>query len=102
MSGSVLRLRHDIWVRIREILELFGISWSIEEYERIYSFQEPFSHENNQNANKTYIDKVLNNLKAEISKRNIVFGFSELIEQLTKVKQEYTISSKQCRISQFV
>jgi DNA repair photolyase len=102
ISGSVLRLRHDIWVRIREILELFGKSWSIEEYERIYGFQEPFSHENNQNANKTYIDKVLNNLKAEISKRNIVFGFGELIEQLTKVKQEYTISSKQCRISEFV
>jgi len=102
VSGSVLRLRHDIWVRIREILELFGISWSIEEYERIYGFQEPFTHENNQSANKTYIDKVLNNLKDEVSKRNIVFGFSELIEQLTKVKQDYTISSKQCRISEFV
>jgi len=95
-------LRHDIWVRIKEILELFGISWSIEEYERIYGFQEPFLHENNQSANKTYIDKVIDNLKDEVSKRNIVFGFSELIEELTKVKQEYTISSKQCRISEFV
>jgi DNA repair photolyase len=102
ISGSVLRLRHDIWVRIKEILELFGISWSIEEYERIYGFQEPFLDENNQCANKTYIDKVLDNLKDEVSKRNIVFGFSELIEELTKVNQEYTISSKQCRISEFV
>jgi DNA repair photolyase len=102
ISGSVLRLRHDIWVRIKEILELFGISWTIEEYERIYGFQEPFMHDNNQSANKTYIDKVLDNLKYEVSTRNIVFGFSELIEQLTKVKQEYTISSKQCRISEFV
>jgi DNA repair photolyase len=101
ISGSVLRLRHDIWIRIREILELIGISWSIEEYERIYGFQEPFSNEKNQSANKTYIDKVLNNLKYEVSKRNIVFGIEELIEQLTKVKQEYTISSKQCRISEF-
>jgi DNA repair photolyase len=102
ISGSVLRLRYDIWVRIREILELFGISWTIEEFERIYSFQEPFMHDNNQSANKTYIDKVLDNLKDEVSKRNIVYGFNELIEELTKVKQEYTISSKQSRISEFV
>ena len=102
ISGSVLRLRHDIWVRIKEILnylEYLGRLKSMKEY---MVFKNLFTHENNQSANKTYIDKVLNNLKDEVSKRNIVFGFSELIEELTKVKQDYTISSKQCRISEFV
>jgi DNA repair photolyase len=102
ISGSVLRLRHDIWARIKEILELFGISWAIREYERIYGFQEPFFHEKNLSANRTYIDKVVNNLKDEISKRNIAFGFDQLIEQITQLRQGYKISLKQCKMSEFV
>jgi DNA repair photolyase len=102
ISGSVLRLRNDIWTRIKEILELFGILWAIQQYERIYGFQEPFFHEKNLGANKTYTGKVIDNLKNEISKKDIVFGFSQLIAQITQLKQGYPISSKQCKISEFV
>jgi DNA repair photolyase len=102
ISGSVLRLRHDIWARIREILKLFRISWAIREYERIYGFQEPFFHENNLSASRTYTDKVLNNLKDEISKRNIAFGFNQLIEQITQPRQVCAISLKQRKMSEFV
>lgn len=102
ISGSVLRLRNDIWPRIKQILELFGISEVIREYERIYGFQEPFFHENNLGANKTYIDKVISNLKNDISKKDIAFGFSELIEQMTRLRKSYPISFKQSRISEFV
>jgi DNA repair photolyase len=102
ISGSVLRLRNDIWPRIKQILELFGISEVIREYERIYGFQEPFFHENNLGANKTYIDKVISNLKDDISKKDIAFGFNELIEQMTRLRKSYPISFKQSRISEFV
>jgi DNA repair photolyase len=101
ISGSVLRLRHDIWTRIKEILELFGILEVIREYERIYGFQEPFFHENNLGASKTYTDKVISKVKNEISKKDIVFGFNELIEQITPLRKSYPISFKQCRISEF-
>jgi hypothetical protein len=53
-------------------------------------------------ANRTYTDKVMNNLKDEISKRNIAFGFDQLIEQITKLRQRYAISLKQCKMSEFV
>ena len=102
ISGSVLRLRQDIWIRIREILELFGLSRAIREYERIYGFQEPFLHENNLSANRAYTDKVMSNLKDEISKRNISFGFNQLIEQITQSRQAFAISLKQCKMSDFV
>ena len=102
LSGSVLRLRHDIWTRIRHILESLGFLWVIREYERIYGFQEPLLHENNLSANKIYTDKVLNNLKDAITKRNIVFGFNELMEQISQLAMSYPISLKQCKISEFV
>jgi len=102
ISGSILRLRYDIWNRIKEILEIFGILWTVKEYERIYGFQEPFLHENNLSANKAYTDKVVNNLKDQISKRNLVFGIDEIIDQISDLTKEYTISLKQHQISDFV
>ena len=102
MSGSVLRLRNDIWTRIRQILESLGFLWAIREYEGIYGFQEPLLHENNLSANKIYTDKVLNNLKDQITKRNIEFGFNELIKQISQLAMSYPISLKQCTISEFV
>jgi len=91
ISGSILRLRYDIWNRIKEILEIFGILWTVKEYERIYGFQEPFLHEKNLSANKAYTDKVVNNLKDQISKRNLVFGIDEIIDQISHLTQDYTI-----------
>lgn len=102
ICGSVLRLRHDIWIRIVEILELFGTSWATKEYERIYGFQVPFLHENSLSANTTYTDNVVNNLKAVISKKNIAFGFNELLQQITNSRQSYAISLKQRKLSEFV
>jgi hypothetical protein len=44
----------------------------------------------------------MNGLKNELSKRNIEFGFDKLIELISNKKSEYVISTKQCRISEFV
>jgi DNA repair photolyase len=101
VSGSILRLRSDIWNRIRDILELLGISWSIEDYEKIFGFQEPLMNDNNLSASTTYSDNVINYLKYELSKRNIEFGFDKLIECISNFKSEFAISTKQCRISEF-
>ena len=102
VSGSVLRLRSDIWVRIRDMLELLGISSSIEDYERIFGFQEPFANDKNLSAGATYSDNVINFLKDELSRRNIVFGFNKLIECISDTKLEYAISKKQCRMSEYI
>ncbi|MGE5683702.1 MAG: SPL family radical SAM protein [Nitrososphaerota archaeon] len=102
ISGSILRLRRDIWIRIREILELLGISWSIEEYEKIFGFQEPLMNDNNLSANTAYSDNVINCLKYELSRKNIEFGFDKLIEYISNLTSEYAISTKQYRISEFI
>jgi len=102
ISGSVLRLRYDIWSRIREVLELIDLSWAIKEYEQIFGFQEPILHENNLTADERYTDKVMSNLKYEILNRNIEFGFENLIAQISRMKQECPVSLQQCRISEFL
>jgi len=102
VCGSILRLRYDIWIRIKEILQLFGVSWATKEYEMIYGFQEPFLYKYNLSANTTYTDNVINNLKAEISKKNILFGFNELMQQITESRQTCAISSKQLKLNDFV
>jgi hypothetical protein len=65
-------------------------------------FQEPFLHENNLSANKAYTDRVVKNLKDQISKGNLVFGINEIINQISQFTQDYTISSKQQQLSDFV
>ncbi len=101
VCGSILRLRRDIWIRIKQILQLFGLSWITKEYEIIYGFQEPFLDKYNLSANTTYTDNVVNNLKAEISKKNILYGFNELIQQITESRYTY-VTSKQLKLSDFV
>lgn len=102
ISGSILRLRRDIWIRIREILELLGISCSIEEYEKIFGFREPLMNDNNLSASTAYSDNVFNFLKYELSRKNIEFGFDKLIKCISNLKSEYAISTKQYRISEFI
>jgi len=80
-------------------LEFYGLSKNMRKY---MGFQEPFLHENNLSANKAYTDKVVNNLKDQISKRNLVFGIDEIIDQISHLTQDYTISLKQHQISDFV
>jgi ligand-binding sensor protein len=68
----------------------------------IYGFQEPFLYKYNLSANTTYTDNVINNHKAEISKKNILFGFNELMQQITESRQTCAISSKQLKLNDFV
>jgi DNA repair photolyase len=102
ISGSVLRMRYDIWSRIRQVLELMNLPWAIKEYEQLYDFQEPIVHENNLTADELYTDKVMSILKYQVLNKNIEFGFEKLIAKISKVKQQFPVSLQQCRISEFL
>jgi len=102
ISGSVLRMRYDIWSRIRQVLELMNLPLTIKEYEQLYDFQEPIVHENNLTADELYTDKVMSILKYQVLNKNIEFGFEKLIAKISKVKQQFPVSLQQCRISEFL
>jgi DNA repair photolyase len=78
--GALLRLRYDIWERIKTILELLDIENGIDEYKNvIYQFREPLKPWYNVTASKTYETKVIQNLKEKVLKKGMIFDFPDLI-----------------------
>ena len=79
--GALLRLRYDIWERMKTILELLDIENGIDEYKNvIYQFREPLKPGYNVTASKTYETKVIQNLKEKALEKGMIFDFPDLIE----------------------
>jgi DNA repair photolyase len=77
--GAVLRLRSDIWERVKSILSLLGIKKGIEKYKNeIYKFKEPLAARENINAKSSYEIYVLQNLKKQVLDKKIKFDFPDL------------------------
>jgi DNA repair photolyase len=78
--GALLRLRADIWERIKIILNLLGVNNGVDEYKRrIYQFTQPMKHGYNITANESYSRQVLQNLKEKVLKKGMLFNFPSLI-----------------------
>jgi DNA repair photolyase len=60
--GAMLRLRTDIWERMKLALRLLEIPDGIERYRQIYNFEEPLNA-NYVSANKRYAEKVIGRLE---------------------------------------
>jgi DNA repair photolyase len=79
--GSTLRLREDIWKRMKTIFELLGIEKnnSIKEYRRLYRFSEPLRHNHNLAVDRIYSNTILENIRKAAMSRGMSFGFPHLI-----------------------
>jgi DNA repair photolyase len=78
--GAILRLRSDIWERMKIILELLNIENGIEEYKNnTYQFREPLKPWYNITVNKTYETKVIQNLKEKVLEKGMIFDFPDFI-----------------------
>ncbi|MEJ7641996.1 MAG: hypothetical protein WKF36_07355 [Candidatus Nitrosocosmicus sp.] len=79
--GSTLRLRADIWERMKTIFELLGIEKnnSIKEYSRLYRFSEPLRQGHNLAVDRFYSNTTLENLMEAAKGRGMSFGFPHLI-----------------------
>ena len=78
ISGAILRLRADIWDRMKTILRMLGIRNGIQEYNRIFHFTEPLRSEYNIAADQFYSKTILENLKKSVLRRGISFDFPDL------------------------
>ena len=78
--GAVLRLRSDIWERIKIILKLLNIKNGINEYKgSIYQFVEPLKPGYNIAANETYSRKAIGSLEQKVLEKGMIFDFPYLI-----------------------
>lgn len=63
--GAMLRLRTDIWERIKLALRLLEIPGGIEKYQQIYNFEEPLDAKYIA-ADKKYAEKVIGGLEEKV------------------------------------
>lgn len=78
--GAILRLRVDIWERMKTILTLLSIRDGIQKYKKIFHFTEPFRSEYNIAADQFYSKTILENLRESVLQRGISFDFPDLSE----------------------
>ena len=77
--GTVLRLRRDIWKRMKIILKLLNIEHGFDEYKRIFEFDEPITRDHNIAANPSYSSKIIENLREGALHRGMTFDFPHFI-----------------------
>jgi DNA repair photolyase len=78
ISGAILRIRYDIWERIKYILQILNIENFIKNYEKIFKFKDPINSKRNLIAGKEYSEMIMKYLRHEIDKRKMEFGFPVL------------------------
>jgi DNA repair photolyase len=76
MFGAMLRLRTDIWERMKIVLKLLEIPGGVETYKRIYNFQEPLNS-SYVAANREYAEKILNGFEQKITGRGMLCDFPD-------------------------
>lgn len=77
--GATLRLRADIWERMKTILKALGKEDKIKEYHRLFHFNEPIRQGYNLAVDKAYSNTVLENLKEAVNSRGMSFDFPHLV-----------------------
>ena len=89
ITGAILRIRYDIWERIKYILQILNIDNSIKNYEKIFKFKDPINSKKNLIAEREYSDSIMKYLRYEVDKRNMIFGLP-----LLNTKKMHSTKSK--------
>jgi DNA repair photolyase len=77
--GAILRLRWDIWKRIKSILTLLDVANGIKEYERLFHFKEPLESRHNLEVDNSYSKGLLESLRRKVSIGGMSFDFPNLV-----------------------
>jgi DNA repair photolyase len=78
--GAVLRLRADIWERMKTVLRLLDIREGIHKYQKtVFQFLEPIQPGVNIGSSKSYENRILDILKYRIQRRGMIPDFPTFI-----------------------
>jgi DNA repair photolyase len=102
--GATLRLRADIWERMKSIFKMLNKEdEGIEEYKRLFHFKEPLDHGYNIAVDNGYSNIILKNLKEGVIKRNMYFDFPHLIgSRSIRISKSSNDKSKQLSLMNFI
>ena len=76
--GAPLRLRTDIWERMKLVLQLLEVSDGTERYKEIYGFEEPLGS-SYVTAHKGYVNKIIGKLESMIKSNGMMCDFPDYL-----------------------
>jgi DNA repair photolyase len=76
--GAPLRLRTDIWQRMKVVLRLLEIPNGIDRYKQIYGFEEPLDS-SYVAADRTYVKKIIGKLESMIKSHGMTSDFPDYV-----------------------
>lgn len=76
--GAPLRLRTDIWERMKLVLQLLEVSDGTERYKEIYGFEEPLGS-SYVTAHKGYVNKIIGKLESMIKSNGMTCDFPDYL-----------------------
>jgi DNA repair photolyase len=95
--GAPLRLRTDIWQRMKLVLRLLEVPDGIKRYKEIYGFEEPLSS-NYITAKTRYINKIISKLDSIIKSNRLIPDFPDYLGP----KKIYKSSLRQTTLQSFL
>ena len=95
--GAPLRLRTDIWQRMKLVLRLLEVPDGIKRYKEIYGFEEPLSS-NYITAKTRYINKIISKLDSIIKSNELIPDFPDYLGP----KKIYKSSLRQTTLQSFL
>jgi DNA repair photolyase len=101
--GATLRLRTDIWGRMKIILKMLNKEEEgIKAYKRLFHFNEPLNQGYNLVVDKGYSNTILKNLKEAVIRRNMYFDFPHLIGRKCIEISKSNTNSKQLSLMNYI
>jgi DNA repair photolyase len=76
--GAPLRLRTDIWQRMKLVLQLLDVQDGIKAYKEIYGFEEPLGS-TYLTAETRYINKIMGKLESIIKSNGLLYDFPDYL-----------------------
>lgn len=95
--GAPLRLRADIWQRMKLVLQLLEVPDGLEGYKKIYGFEEPLGS-SYVTAERGYKNKILSKLESMIKSNGLISDFPDYLGP----KQIYKSSLGQTTLQSFL
>jgi DNA repair photolyase len=95
--GAPLRLRTDIWLRMKLVLRLLEVPDGIKRYKEIYGFEEPLSS-NYITAKTRYINRITSKLDSIIKSNRLIPDFPDYLGP----KKIYKSSLRQTTLQSFL
>jgi DNA repair photolyase len=95
--GAPLRLRTDIWQRMKLVLRLLEVPDGIKRYKEIYGFEEPLSS-NYITAKTRYVNRIISKLDSIIKSNRLIPDFPDYL----RPKKIYKSSLRQTTLQSFL